>query len=48
LKYHCVQCKVGLCVYPCFHDYHTKLNLWTVVDMEASVTKCGFLLKARA
>jgi hypothetical protein len=27
LKYHCVQCKVGLCVYPCFHDYHTKLNL---------------------
>jgi hypothetical protein len=26
-NYRSVQCKVGLCVYPCFQDYRTKLNL---------------------
>ncbi|XP_046837276.1 piggyBac transposable element-derived protein 4-like [Vespa crabro] len=25
-KYHCEQCNVGLCVSPCFENYHTKLQ----------------------
>jgi hypothetical protein len=25
--YKCVKCNVGLCVVPCFADYHTKVNL---------------------
>ena len=24
---HCTRCDVGLCVVPCFTEYHTKVNL---------------------
>ena len=27
--YKSAKCKVGLCVVPCFVDYHTKVNLYT-------------------
>jgi len=26
-RYKCARCDVGLCVVPCFEDYHTKVNL---------------------
>ena len=26
-RYYCPDCGVGLCVAPCFRDYHTKVNL---------------------
>jgi hypothetical protein len=26
--YKCAKCDVGLCVVPCFADYHTKVNFW--------------------
>jgi hypothetical protein len=25
--YKCARCDVGLCVVPCFEEYHTKVNL---------------------
>jgi len=26
--YKCARCDMGLCVVPCFEEYHTKVNLW--------------------
>jgi len=29
--YKCAKCDVGLCVVPCFAEYHTKEHLWSTV-----------------
>ena len=31
--YKCARCDVGLCVVPCFTEYHTKVNLWILCVM---------------